>query len=126
MAAPQTPTTPFSFHHTPQLPRLLTELGCSLLVSTYQAGKLIVISSDSGRMVQLPRTFEVPMGIAVAGDQLAVATKHGIVLLVNEPRLAPSYPRQPGAYDALFVPRSVQYCMSGAVRKQYILSSSSL
>ena len=74
-----------------------------------------MISSDGERVVQLPRTFEVPMGIAVEGDHLAVATKHGIVLLANEPRLAPSYPRQPGAYDALFVPRSVQYCGALAV-----------
>jgi uncharacterized protein (TIGR03032 family) len=53
------------------------------------------------------------MGLAVEGDRMAVATRHSIVLLANEPRLAPSYPRQPGTYDHLFVPRSVHF--SGAL-----------
>jgi uncharacterized protein (TIGR03032 family) len=114
MAAP-TPTTPFTFSHTPQLPEILAELGCSLVVSTYQAGKVIVIRSDGERLVQLPRTFDEPMGLAVDGDRMAVATKHALVLLANEPRLAASYPRQPDTYDALFVPRSVHYCGALAV-----------
>lgn len=102
-------THPFACSHTPDLPELLTQLRCSLLASTYQAGKLIVLSSDGERIIQLPRTFEVPMGLAVDGARLAVATKHEIVLLANEARLAPSYPKQPGQYDGLFVPRSVHY-----------------
>ncbi len=107
------PTIPFACQHTPQFPELLAELDCSLLVSTYQAGKVIAISADGERVIHLPRTFEVPMGLAVAGERLAVATKHAIVLLTNEPRLAPTYPRQPDTYDALFVPRSVHH--SGAL-----------
>ena len=109
------PTTPFSCHHTPQLPELLAELDCSLLVSTYQAGKVIAISSDGERIVQLPRTFEEPMGMAVDGDRLAVATKHAIVLLQNEPRLAATYPKQPDTYDALFTPRSLHFAGALAV-----------
>src|SRR5262245_21614379 len=109
------PTTPFTFSHTPQLPELLAELGCSLVVSTYQAGKVIVIRSDGERLIQLPRTFEEPMGLAVDGDRMAVATRHALVLLANEPRLAATYPRQPDTYDALFVPRSVHFCGALAV-----------
>jgi uncharacterized protein (TIGR03032 family) len=109
------PTTPFSFSHTPALPEILAEIGCSLVVSTYQAGKVIVIRSDGERLVQLPRTFEEPMGLAVDGGRMAVATKHSLVMLVDEPRLAASYPRQPEIYDALFVPRSVHHCGALAV-----------
>jgi hypothetical protein len=69
------PTTPFTFQHTPQLPEILAELGCSLVVSTYQAGKVIMIRSDGERLIQLPRTFEEPMGLAVDGDRMAVATR---------------------------------------------------
>lgn len=104
-----TPTTPFSIEHSPHIPELLDEIGCSLVVSTYQAGKVIMLSSDGERLIQLPRSFDEPMGLAVVDDHMAVATKHSIVLLANEPRLAPTYPRQPGTYDALFVPRSVQF-----------------
>jgi uncharacterized protein (TIGR03032 family) len=104
------PTQPFSCRHTPELPELLAELGCSLVVSTYQAGKLIFISSDGERLIQLPRTFDTPMGVALADSRLAVATKQEIVLLANDARLADGYPRQPEHYDALFVPRSVHFC----------------
>ena len=104
------PTQPFSCQHTPELPELIAELGCSLVISTYQAGKLIVISSDGERLIQLPRTFDTPMGLALDDSRLAVATKSEIVLLANEPRLADSYPKQPGRYDALFIPRSVHFC----------------
>ena len=37
----------------------------------------------------------------------------------NEPRLAPSYPRQPGQYDALFVPRSTHFCGQLAVHDAF-------
>lgn len=104
------PTQPFSCRHTPELPELIAELGCALAISTYQAGKLIIISSDGERIVQLLRTFDTPMGIALDDSRLAVATKSEIVLLANEPRLAESYPKQPGRYDALFIPRSVHFC----------------
>jgi uncharacterized protein (TIGR03032 family) len=109
------PTTPFSIQHTPDLPELLAELDCSLVLSTYQAGKVIILSSDGERLIQLPRTFEEPMGLAVDGDRMAVATKHAIVLLANDRRLADGYPRQPNTYDALFVPRSVHYAGALAV-----------
>ncbi len=110
-----TPTTPFSIEYTPQIPELLAELDCSLAVTTYQAGKVILLSSDGERLIQLPRTFEEPMGLAVDGDRMALATKHSLVMLANEPRLAPTYPRQPGTYDALFVPRSVHFAGALAV-----------
>lgn len=109
------PTTPFALQHSPQLPEILAELGSSLLVSTYQAGKVIAISGEGERLVQLPRTFEEPMGIALEGNRLAVATKHAIVMLYNESRLAARYPRQPDTYDALFVPRSVHFAGQLAV-----------
>lgn len=116
-ASPSTapPTTPFTIRHTPQVPEILAEVGCSLALTTYQAGKVILISSDGERLIQLPRTFEEPMGLAVDGDRMAVATKDSIVLLANEPRLAPTYPRQPRTYDALFVPRSVHFAGSLAI-----------
>lgn len=69
-----------------------------------------MLASDGERISLLPRTFEIPMGIAVAGDQMAVATRQEIVLLVDVPRLAPNYPRQPGVYDSLYVPRSGHFC----------------
>ena len=101
---------PFSFSYTPELPELLQQLDCSLLVSTYQAGKVIAISSDGEKLTQLPRNFESPMGIAIDGDRMAVATRNEIVTLGNEPRLASVYPGKEGVYDALYLPRTTHYC----------------
>ena len=97
------------------VPEILTELGCSLAITTYQAGKLIFLSGDGDHLVQLPRTFEEPMGLAVEGGRMAIATKNAVVLLANDARLAPNYPRQPATYDALFAPRSVHFTGALAV-----------
>ena len=102
---------PFSCTHSPNLPELLWQLGCTLVISTYQAGKVIFISATSpDDLVQLPRNFQNAMGLAVEGQRLAIATKEEVVVLANAPSLAQSYPRQPGKYDGLYVPRSVYFC----------------
>ena len=60
-----TPNAPFSCKYTPQIPELLLNLNCSIAISTYQAGKLVLISpKDENSLVQLPRHFEKVMGIA--------------------------------------------------------------
>ncbi|MDP6368379.1 MAG: TIGR03032 family protein, partial [Planctomycetota bacterium] len=100
----------FSSTHTPDLPPLLAELGITLAITTYQAGKVIFVSSDGDGLQHLPRTFDTPMGMAVKDNQMALALKDRIVLLANEPRLAASYPNKPNYYDALWVPRMVSYC----------------
>lgn len=100
------PLPPFSCTYSPNLPELLWDLKCTLAISTYQAGKVIFISaSDRTKLIQLPRQFEKPMGIAFENDQLAVATRDRVMLFRNAPEMAPNYPKSPGTYDALFLPR---------------------
>ena len=43
--------------------------------------KVLLVSSDGERITQLPRTFETPMGLALDGPRMAVATRNGITLL---------------------------------------------
>lgn len=107
---PSTSTPPFACTYTDDLPSILAEARASVAISTYQSGKVIVIAhnGDDG-IAQLPRSFDVPMGLAVAGDRLAVATRDRVVVLADEPRLASSYPRQPSVYDALYLPRAVYF-----------------
>ncbi len=110
---------PFACTYSPELPELLLRLGCSLALTTYQSGKVILLSpraegSHGGRrggLTQLPRTFERAMGLAAEDGRLAVATRAEVVVLANCPELAPGHPRRPGAYDALFLPRAV--CFTG-------------
>jgi uncharacterized protein (TIGR03032 family) len=90
----------------PAFTHLLGELGGSLLITTYQANKVIAVSSDGLRLNLLMRDFEKPMGLAVQGSTWALGTREDIVLLENAPYLAPEYKLdRPDKYDALFLPR---------------------
>ncbi len=102
------PLPPFSCRYSPQVPELLHQLGCTVVLSTYQAGKLIFLSAkDANTLVQLPRTFDKPMGIAEQPEtrQLALACRAAVILFTNSPELATHYPTAPQRYDGLFFPR---------------------
>lgn len=104
------PETPFACSYTAGLPELIHDLGCTIAISTYQAGKVIFISAHQhNRLVQLPRTFDKPMGMAFNGSKLAIATRDQVVIYVNAPKMAVNYPKHPATYDALFVPQAIYY-----------------
>lgn len=98
---------PFSCTYSVDFPDILLDLGASLALSTYQSGKVILLSPAGGRIVQLPRSFPSAMGLAVAGRRLAVATRDQVVVLADAPELAATLPRKPGVYDSLYLPRAV-------------------
>ena len=88
---------------------LLVKLNCSLAISTYQAGKVIFLSpKNEDQLIQLPRTFEKPMGIAILEelDKMAVACKNEVIVFANSKELALSYPKKKSTYDALYMPRT--------------------
>jgi len=94
------------------VPELLMKLNCSLAISTYQAGKLIFLSpKNEDHLVQLPRTFEKPMGIALSDgtDKMAIACKDEVIVLSNSEQLAASYPKKKDTYDALYMPRTTYH-----------------
>lgn len=98
--------TPFRYVHSANFPQLLEGLGATLAVTTYQAGKLMLVRAREGRLNTLLRSFERPMGLAVRDDlqELAVGTRRMIWTLRSEPQIAPQLD-PPGAHDACFVPR---------------------
>lgn len=106
---PDAAQAPFTCTYTPEVPDLLAALGCSLILTTYQAGKVIILSADGENLIQLARHFKRPMGMAVDGNRMAVATKYEVVVLENAPQLARRYPRKPNYYDALYVPRAAYF-----------------
>lgn len=82
----------------------------SLIVSTYQSGKVAAIGWDGRRVSLLMREFEKPMGLAVQGTRMALATRREVTFFANDPLLAPAYDeRRPGRYDALFLPRATYH-----------------
>lgn len=75
---------PFHYTHSPTLPKLLWELGCTLVLSTYQAGKVIFIRAISPEKIeQHALDFPRPMGLAVSDQRIAVATRDEVVVLTN-------------------------------------------
>ncbi len=95
------------FEHSRQLPPLLKQLGCTLLVSTYQAGKLVAVGERENSLDFSFHNFDRPMGIAVRPGSLAVAARNQIWFLGNKPdiacRLEPA-----GSHDACFLTQSSQ------------------
>ncbi len=96
---------PFRYTQTDGFVALLQQLGASLLVSTYQANKLLVARAAGGGLSMLVRTFDRPMGLAVDGHRLALGTRDRIWTLRNAPDIAPQI-EPAGRHDACYVPRS--------------------
>jgi uncharacterized protein (TIGR03032 family) len=91
--------------HTSNFPALLHELGIALMVSTYQAGKLVMVRPDGDCLNTHFRGFHKPMGLAVAGGRLAIGTALEIWEYHNAPAVARRLPPA-GVHDACFLPRS--------------------
>ena len=110
----QTTDAPFAIAASPQMAELLYRLKCTVTLSTYQAGKLIFLSAvNDNSLVQLPRNFKKPMGIALHKDKLALATAEEVTVFNSSPDLARSYPIAPDTYDELYLPRTTYH--TGAI-----------
>lgn len=94
----------FRYVYSDGLGELFEELDITLLVSTYQAGKLCAFRSRSGRISMLPRTFKKAMGIAADATRIAVATERDVWFLSNEPMIGARMD-PPDTYDACYIPR---------------------
>lgn len=84
---------------------LFEELRISLLVSTYQAGKLVVVRAQEGKLNTHFRNFEGPMGMAVSGNRLAVGTKNHVWELHDQPDVARKL-EPVGKHDACYLART--------------------
>jgi Domain of unknown function (DUF4915) len=82
---------------------LLATLNISLFISTYQAGKLIVVRASQDQLTTIARNCDRVMGIAVKPDRLAVGTRREICFWENRPEL-PRHCRAIAHCDACFVP----------------------
>ena len=80
--------SPLRSVHTTNFPAIFDQLGSSLLVTTYQAGKLVVVRSDGGVINTHFRAFNKPMGMAVAPGRLAIGTAVDVWEFRNVPAVA--------------------------------------
>ena len=103
--APPVDTRPLHAVHTPNFPGLLRQMNSSLLVTTYQAGKLVMLRDEGDHLNAHFRVFQAPMGMALQGDRLAIGTSIQIWDYVNVPDVAARLD-PPGSHDACYLPRS--------------------
>jgi uncharacterized protein (TIGR03032 family) len=92
--------------HTSNLPELFDQLGISLIVSTYQAGKAIVVRNDNGRLNTHFRTFSKPMGIVADPTRLTIGGANTVWEYRNMPALAKKL-EPAGKHDACYLPRRI-------------------
>jgi hypothetical protein len=96
---------PLRSKHTSNFPGLLEQLGISVLVTTYQAGKLVVLRSAGSSINTHFRDMPRPMGMAADATRLAVGVAQEIRQFRN---MAPVCRRlePPGKHDACYLARA--------------------
>jgi uncharacterized protein (TIGR03032 family) len=95
----------FHYAQTESFVALLHQLRASLVVSTYQANKLLAVRAQGNGLSTLVRTFDRPMGLAVDTHRLALGTRSQVWFFRNAPDIAPRVEPQ-GVHDACYLPRS--------------------
>jgi uncharacterized protein (TIGR03032 family) len=103
------PATAVDYEHSLSLPRLLDELGISLVVSTYQAGKVFTIGCRAGELRVRFHHFEKAMGITRTPTGLAIATHRQVWTLPAGP---PDLARRVGAeaeHDVCLLAREAHF-----------------
>ncbi len=106
--APTSAPNPLRSVYTSNLPDILAQLGISLAVSTYQAGKVILVRNDHGVINTHFRNFHKPMGIATdaGANRLTIGGANTVWYYRNMPAVAPKV--EPlGKHDACYLPREI-------------------
>jgi len=106
-----TPLDPLRSVHTSNFPDILAQLRASILVTTYQAGKLVILRSDAGVLNTHFRNLNKPMGLAREGGKLAVGCSIDVWEFHNVPAVcrkldeSDDYPSVEAKHDGCFLPR---------------------
>jgi uncharacterized protein (TIGR03032 family) len=96
---------PFRSSHTPGFLELLTKATSSLLVSTYQSGRVIAVRADGGQALNTHfRSLRSPMGMAYREGSLAIGTAANVEYFQNQPAMVAKLD-PPDKHDACFMPR---------------------
>jgi uncharacterized protein (TIGR03032 family) len=100
------PPAPLRSKHTANFPSLLAQLGVSLLVTTYQAGKLVLLRADGNQVNTHFRDLPRPMGLAADRTRLAVGAGREIRQYRNMTPVCRCL-KPPGRHDACYLQRSI-------------------
>ena len=94
----------FSSVFTDTFAAILEAANCSLAVTTYQSGRLVLVRRHGTQLNTHFRFFPSPMGVAVHGAKLALGTKTMVWEFWNQQAAASAIDPE-GRTDACFMPR---------------------
>ena len=100
--------TAVDYEHSPSLIALLGQLGASLVVSTYQAGKVITVGVHEQKAQIRFYHFEQAMGVARTPAGLVVGSRRQVWTLAGLPDLGPRV-APAGTFDIAFLTRQSHY-----------------
>lgn len=101
------PLPPFSCIPAPNFAETLTQFNGSIAFSTFQAGKLCVLSAkDENFATSLLRTMPNCMGFDYDNNELAVASGGYLCKFRNYPQLNPAFESKTVKYDAVYLEMS--------------------
>jgi uncharacterized protein (TIGR03032 family) len=99
------PESPLRSVYTASFERALEALESSLLISTYQTGKLVCARAREGDLNTHFRNFDKPMGLAVGHGSFFLGTRTEIWDMRDMPAVAAKI-EPPGTHDACYLPRN--------------------
>jgi uncharacterized protein (TIGR03032 family) len=102
--SPEEPS-PFASVSTSTMAQALDRIGSSLLISTYQANRLVCARIDGSALNTHLRFYDKPMGIAVAPGRIALGTRTEVWDLRDMPEAGAKLD-PPGRHDGCFLPRN--------------------
>ena len=97
--------SPFASVSTDTLSQVLEQTASSLLISTYQTNRLVCARVGGGSLNTHFRTYDKPMGIAVAPGRIALGTRTEVWDLRDMPEAGAKL-EPPGSHDACYLPRN--------------------
>jgi len=101
------PPVSFESVHTPTFAEILHAIGASLIVTTYQSNRVILVRAENAKTLNTHlRTFKSPMGVAVGHESFALGTRSEVWDYRNQSDVAPKIEPK-GKHDACFIPRNM-------------------
>ena len=102
--------SPFRSVNAPSFPEILSKLESTLLLTTYQTGRVAMVRELDGKLNTHFRSFEGPTGISASGQdgRVAIGTRSQVAEYQNLPQLVGKL-NPPERFDACYVPRRLHY-----------------
>ncbi|MFT5778191.1 MAG: hypothetical protein ACI837_001147 [Crocinitomicaceae bacterium] len=89
------------------VPKIFKENNFSIIFSTYQAGRVMIIGSLDGiELNQVPISIKKPMGIAVEGTKLAIASLDEIIFFSNNENITETIRLNEKKFDTVYIQRA--------------------